>query len=483
MKIEHVIKLLTQKIKQMRLRYLYILMASLGLVFGCDNYLDVAPKGLVIPSEIKDYDLLLNGGDNTIHTTADENALFLTADDWHATEADLGDLTNPNNDLLKLFKWDSELYLDQTEEPYSWKAPYKNIFTYNLIINEVDEAIVSGKYKAADKAKIKAEAKLGRAYEYWLLVNTFAKQYQPATAASDPGVPLVITADASAKTPERASVQEVYDFIITETKGAIADLPDVRANKIRFSKGAGYALLARFYLAMANYQEALVNADKAIKEKGEIGDYTAADKVIDLYYAEQYVYRMYQYTRGFTTGQLSTEIAALYDAADTRLTKVLNNCGWEYSDKNGWEYICGDNYRNAFLFDINHSVSVPEMYLIRAECYARDANTGLALNDVNLLRSKRIPADNYVEKTESDFSSETEVLRFVLNERRREMVMTGMRLFDLKRLNVESDFAKSVSHTVANETHTLAPGSNNLVLPIPAQVLNFNPNMAQNPRD
>lgn len=467
----------------MKTKYIFFLLfTSSWLITSCDNYLDVTPKGLVIPREIKDYDLLLNG-DRNMNTTSDEYALFLTADDWHATEGDLGDLTNPNNELVKLFKWSSDLYLDESIEPYSWKSSYNNIFTYNLIINEIDEAILGGKYIAADKQRIKAEAKVGRAYEYWLLVNTFAEQYQESTANTELGVPLVTKADASAKTPQRATVQEVYDFIIKETEESVFFLPDIRENSVRFSKGAGYAFLARFYLSMSNYKEALFNANNAIQEKGEISDYTAVDNISELYGAEQYIYRMYQYTRGFGSGQLSDELSELYQDKDTRLSKLLNNCNWEYSPENGWEYICGSNYRNAFNFNINHSVSVPEMYLIRAECNARLGNISEALSDVNYLRSKRIPAEDFVEKTPLDFSTEKEVLSFILNERRREMVMTGMRLFDLKRLNLEADFAKSTTHIIGDDTYILEPGAINFVLPIPAQVINFNPEMVQNPRN
>jgi hypothetical protein len=74
-------------------------------------------------------------------------------------------------------------------------------------------------------------------------------------------------------------------------------------------------------------------------------------------------------------------------------------------------------------------------------------------------------------------------LTLVLEERRREMIMTGMRLFDLKRLNLESALAKTVTHTIRTDNYTAEPGSNKLVLPIPNQVLSFNPNMVQNPRD
>ena len=79
--------------------------------------------------------------------------------------------------------------------------------------------------------------------------------------------------------------------------------------------------------------------------------------------------------------------------------------------------------------------------------------------------------------------SDWNYLQEVLNERRRELIGTGLRWFDLKRLNKEPRFAKTVIHELDGEVYTLEPNGNNYVLPIPPQVLAFNPNMIQNPRD
>lgn len=230
---------------------------------SCDNYLDVEPKGFLIPKTIEDFDLLLNGGLSTINTSADENTLFLTADDFISKESDLGDLKNPTNSKLKLYTWASDLYKDETGYN-SWNYPYKNIYTYNVVIESIDNASGAFKYTEVDKNVIKAEAKVGRAYEYWLLVNTFGKQYSEPSASSDLGVPIIVTPDPSGKVPQRSTVKAVYEFIINDVEESIQYLPEKSKNKIRPSKAAGYAMLARFYLSMSNYEKALINADLAI---------------------------------------------------------------------------------------------------------------------------------------------------------------------------------------------------------------------------
>ena len=44
---------------------------------------------------------------------------------------------------------------------------------------------------------------------------------------------------------------------------------------------------------------------------------------------------------------------------------------------------------------------------------------------------------------------DTEVLGWILDERRRELVHVGLRLYDQKRLNLEPAFAKALTRTVA----------------------------------
>ncbi|WP_341214892.1 RagB/SusD family nutrient uptake outer membrane protein [uncultured Wocania sp.] len=462
----------------MKKHFYYIILISLAFI-SCDDYLDVDPKGLVIPNTIEDFDLLLNGSERTINTTTDEYALFLTADDFTSEESDLGDLDNPNNTILNLYTWDKDLFNDQSEQN-SWNLPYNNIYTYNLVIESIDGASPALTYTENDKKTIEAEAKVGRAYEYWLLVNTFAKQYSEATASESEGVPIITIPDLSKSVPERASVKAVYDFIIKDVEESIQYLPELAKNSIRPSKATGYGMLARFYLSMNNYEEALKNASLAISEKGEIGDYNV--DLVSGYLSEQYIMRLYGYTRGFDAGKVSDNLLNSFDANDSRFNH-LSSCSWVYDPAIGWQYICGGSYRNGYAHDVNHAVSVPEMYLIRAECNARLTNGTIedVVTDLNALRSKRIP--NYVNLTSADFATKSEALTFVLEERRRELFMIGMRLFDLKRLNLDPATAKTVTHTVNGVDYTLNPGDNNWVLPIPSQALNFAQGWTQNPRD
>jgi tetratricopeptide (TPR) repeat protein len=470
--------------KTLKKKYLLIIVLTF---MSCDDYLDIEPRGKIIPKTIRDYDLLLNGGKvlGPINMTTDDQVLFLTADDFISTDhvSQLGNIDNPSNTSAALYRWDTNLFQDGVAQ-FSWNLPYKSIFTYNTVIQNIEQADPSIGYTDADVQRIKAEALVGRAYEFWLLVNTFGKQYSEVTAATDLGVPLVTRAEVSETSPPRASVKEVYDFILKDVNDAINDLPQSSVNKVRPSKGAGYALLARIYLSMNNYEKALENASLAIEEKGVIGDYNNPN-LRGEYDLERYMLRLFPSIIGYTLGTLSDEMITLFSMTDARSTVLLSDIEWVFDPNIGWHPVHTGLFKNASKLFVNHAPSVPEMYLIRAECNARltSGTIDAIVNDLNGLRVKRI--SNYTDLTNADvdFSNKVNALAFVLKERRREMLLTGTRLFDLKRLNLEPLFAKGVIHPINGIEYEIEAGSNNLILPIPSEVLNFNPDMKQNPRD
>ncbi|MCK0131686.1 RagB/SusD family nutrient uptake outer membrane protein [Flavobacteriaceae bacterium F08102] len=445
--------------------YIYTLIVSIGLV-SCNDYLDVDPIGRLIPTKIDEFDRLLIGGDYSIHTTSDDNALFLSADNTDALVNFLGDISSPDNLPIRFLKWEADLFPPNATIAL-WNNPYKNIYTYNFITANIDEALGSDENA---RKRIKAEARTMRAYEYFILVNSFAKQYDAATANTDPGVPLVTIPDVLAESTGRASVQEIYDFMLTEVIESIADLPVSQSIDTRATKGAGYGFLARIYLQMNDYVKAREYANLALGQNGTISDYTSGNPLGTLYDAEQYTYRYFGGTYGYTGGTLTDEVLSLFDINnDVRVNGIYGYLSY----RNG--------YAKGYSTYSNHFVSIPEMYLIRAEANARldDATIDDVLDDLNELRRNRIYG--YTDST--NVASKEAALLFVLEERRREMLATGMRWFDLKRLNQETATAKTITHTIDVDTYTLAPNSNRYVFPIPPETMNFNPDMEQNPRN
>ena len=60
------------------------------------------------------------------------------------------------------------------------------------------------------------------------LVNAYANNYDPSTAATDPGVPLMLDKNINKTNLQRATVQEVYDQIKADLDEAAPNLPENR---------------------------------------------------------------------------------------------------------------------------------------------------------------------------------------------------------------------------------------------------------------
>lgn len=125
-----------------------------------------------------------------------------------------------------------------------------------------------------------------------------------------------------------------------------------------------------------------------------------------------------------------------------------------------------------------------EVYLILAEAKARLNDLDGAMQALCDLRVKRIKGE---EAVPSQPSTKEEMVRLVIDERRKELLFGFNRFWDLKRLNTEPEYAKTqtrrfslVSTEVPSQTYTLAPDSRLYVIPFPKDARTKNPNLTLN---
>lgn len=457
-----------------------LLCACLALpMVSCDDYLDLKPKGIVIPEKSEDYERLLNYAQ--LLKASESYPNFMTDDVFLPDEDDLtGGFVSLDLPDQHLYTFSSEVFGDG-ETDGLWEHAYNRIYYYNVIIEDIMGA---SQDTEEHKRQLRAEALVGRAFEYLTLVNAYGKHYDPATAATDPGVPLMLDKNISKSNLQRATVQEVYDQIKRDLDTAAPDLPAKPAlNAYRASAPVGYGMLARMYLYMGDYPKALENARLSLELNRELLDlrnYKVVDPNkfigrINVPYGadnpENIYIRLAPWTFGFTMSAYgSDELVGLYDQEkDMRFLLYFT----DYLGGINLDYPLWAPYIYA-----NMAMSTPEMYLIAAECEARIGNKDQAMDYINTLRDRRI-----VDNTPMMAADNREALVKVLEERRREMPMLGCtRLIDLKRLNREPEFAKTVVHHVKGVEYRLEPNSPKYVLPIPPNVLRFNPNMEPNKR-
>lgn len=119
-----------------------------------------------------------------------------------------------------------------------------------------------------------------------------------------------------------------------------------------------------------------------------------------------------------------------------------------------------------------------EMYLIKAEAYAKSGNVAATLENVNVIRDRAgIPA--YTDA--SDFPEGYSLLDIALEERRLELAFEGQRKFDVFRNNRTMDRKYPGTHlTGANPRFEIAPTDKRVIEFIPENQIFAQPTLQQN---
>lgn len=160
-----------------------------------------------------------------------------------------------------------------------WRASYKAILSVNNFLEGCEKIVLKTPAEEATMKAYKGNAYFYRAALYHTLVSNYAKTYNPTTAASDLGVPLVLVFSTSEK-PARATVAAVYTQIISDMDQAKTFLADV-AGVVRSELptiDAVKALEARVKLYMQDWAGAATVAGELITS----GKYKLANTIDEM---------------------------------------------------------------------------------------------------------------------------------------------------------------------------------------------------------
>nr|WP_299672566.1 RagB/SusD family nutrient uptake outer membrane protein [uncultured Polaribacter sp.] len=474
-------------------------------LISCNDFLETFPKGQIVAKTTSDFRLLLDNADTRYTHNLSQTSIYIdvVSDDSQVSYDTWVDWIDKRTHVKQLYAFEKEVWLpDGASGDVVWKNAY---YISTLISNILDEI-----YRADDNLRLQmqltAEARVHRAYAYLTLVNTYAKHYNAATAASDPGVPLIQN-PVDLPSLERASVQKVYDFILADLLESVDDLPEEVSQQYshRPTKPAAYAILARTYLYMGNYEEAALYADKSLAMHPFLYDYNtiytgnaSSDNLIGISRTNDQEMLLHKTT---TKGAHLREYMQLdtitfntlysdYTIVDTTTTQNrdlrrplwfsnLNENGKLLSERVA--YVFSDaSHRYAVDNDGNvdyTSVATPEMYVTRAESNARLGKLQEAINDINELRKHRFKTGSYTDVTLTDLeNNQQKVIEETLLERRRELYGKDLRLFDIKRLQL------AVEHSLGSETKSVPANDPKLIWPVHYEYLNLNPEIGQTPR-
>ncbi|MFT4152360.1 RagB/SusD family nutrient uptake outer membrane protein [Parafilimonas sp.] len=440
------------------IQFLLGVLICLG-AFSCKkDWLNVkSDKSLVVPNTISDYQAIL---DNTfpIFNVYLADLGEIGSDDYHITDADwqsLNSFTQKN-----AYIWASDVY--EGENVNDWSKAYQRIFYANVALDGINSITPTASTEDA-WANIKGSALFCRAFDHFnSLEEEFSKPYNQATANTDLGVPLRLTSDINAKSV-RATTQQTYDQIIADLKQAASLLPNLPLFKTRPSKACAFALLARVYLTMSDFSNALLYSDSCLQIDDSLLDYNQLDTTVSYPIQRFNDEVIYQY-RFFYDQILRPDVFIVdsnlyrrYSINDLR-RKVF------FTNKDGTIRYKGSYDGSVQRFG---GIATDEIYLIRAECQARMGNTSAAMQDLNTLYKSRW--DNSVLYVPLSATDAADALQQVISERRKELCFRGLRWMDLRRLNQDPNFAVTLTRVINGQTYTLPPNDNRYTYAIPDQ--------------
>lgn len=449
--------------------YSFAILISCLYLTSCDKYLDIKPKGTQLLTTVDDYDQWLNNDELIGGPGGTTGFICFIADNL-----DLPNIISPPQEPAAfIYTWAPQFSVESNTAPVFWGDHYAKINLYNTVILGIDQATGGTQ---SQKRSLKAEALLGRALEYFYLLNEYAKPYDATTAATDLAVPFVTSNDVTQVVPPRSTVAELYKQILSDLQIAIEDLPaDNSANRLRGSKSAGYSVMSRIYFYARDYENALKYAELAvINSRAVMINFNGSLPSSNLLSIHPDVIYGRMILGNFTANNDFMKTFATNDLRVRRL--YLSRDGYAFTVRGSTVFV-PINITPVLQY-ANAGTSLQEMKLIIAECAARKGDLTLALNELDEVRKNRFNA-TYVKFTSID---KEEVLEEVLKERSHELAFNGLRWFDMRRLDKEGRMDTVYRRNALGEViATLAPGSDRYTLQIPVQVMSYNPGMQQNP--
>jgi hypothetical protein len=446
--------------KKLKLSGLVVVMLALTLCAACKKtWLDAKPnKALVVPSTIADYQALLDAAkDGNVPMNINVSSLSIVGDgDYYISDAaynSLGYIAEKS-----AYSWAATENFYDGQSSGDWVFAYARILQDNVVLDGLPSLKVDASSQTAYN-NVKGTALFFRSFDFYNLSQQYCKVYNASTSNTDLGLPLRLSSNVNL-TMNRASVQQTYDQMISDLLIAAPLLPVSPPFPTRPSKPAIFALLARLYLSQENYSKALLYADSSLQLKNDLLDYNQLSVTSPFplsYFNKEVIFhaQLLGYASTYPTNLIvDSGLYQSYSSNDLRQRIYFKTQAGALTNKTSY---IGSAYQ---LFG---GIATDEIYLIRAECYARAGNTTAAMNDLNTLLKNRYKIGTFTHLTAANAAA---ALALIVAERRKELCFRNLRWSDLRRLNKDPRFQVTLTRTINGQTYTLAPNSPKYVLPL-----------------
>ncbi len=444
-----------------RLYLIAILLA--GAVFvSCDDYLDESPDNRQELTTLQNLSELLV----TAYSGATYNFI-----EWRSDNVvDRKERTQK--------KWLTEnftympivAYEDQDSPTYLWNETYYAIAHANQVL----ETLPTIKDKDTKKRNaIKGEALLARAYNHFILASVFCQAYDEATANTELGIPYITAPEKDMKVVyKRGTLKETYDKV---EKDLLEGLPLISndyykgTGKYHFNKGAAYAFASRFFLWKGDYDKCIEYANMLLgngvvginfcRNYEEIFKGSSDDVMANKFIDPEKSYNLLL-LRKMTLGPITRYYQGQQPDEDT-YAQIYDNSiqGGKDHRKMIWGYSSAKAYNppkytelfeyttatTGYPYFIMNELRSEEVILNRMEAYVKTGNIAQALADYNVYAPTRYANGGQLtlEKIVQFYkgSEEEAMMKFIIDERRKEFMREGMRWWDIKR------FKMAITHT------------------------------------
>lgn len=480
------------------------------LLSSCSGFLEQNPPTQISRPEgfrnFEDYDAYIRGIYAVWNVTGNYSLELTLVPDL---QCDLAySVTTSNGEIANIYGWNFNSGEDNVTSCYS--SLYKIISNSNLALEQKDNIPFKEEQRAAFQNLV-GTAYFSRALAYTELAKLFAAAYDPAKAEQQLGVSIWNT--FSVGNPARSSLAQVYTQILGDLAEAKKLITTDQADSKYITVGAVDALYARVCLYMENWTEAANAASRVIANTNyQLADATQFNLDPENYQLRTEFYNMWlqdasdeiiwklaydvnnqpgELGRLFTYRNGSSYAISYAPAASVLKMYDTENDGRFYAyftpitiKGSAWYAINKYPGNPAFQTGTDNVYSnmpkpfrLAEMYLIRAEAYARSipAREDLANADLSALRSKRIK--NYTH----EYKTGASLLQEIKDERVKELYMEGHRLYDLKRYHEGFTRTPQIQSLAPDNALKVMADNFRFVWPIPKHETTSNENVQQNP--
>ena len=475
---------------------IYTLLIGVALMAtSCAKFTEIQPKGKNLLSTADQLEMLLNN-DGIGFSSMD--FWQMSGDVLYAYDNVPTRLSNPTKTRRVLeWTWDDtqmDLMASLTSSDSDYSGGFSNIGKIcNPILSKVDASTGDD----ATKNRIKCEALVMRAYMEYIMVNKFAKAYNAATAATDPGIAyLTEDADITEMQP-KLTVQQVYDHILADVNEAIEidGLPEVAVNKMRFSKPCAFAVKALALMSMQKPDEAEAAARQALAINGTVlnystilgtatgyilgGTYTVLSKP-EHYYDEDYYVPTPDY---IYFESASPEAQARFEKGNMFLKYMGTiNMMYDYAMDYTGTNLGLPGYVTFYDFDSywnRYGLNTPQMYFIVAEAEIDKGDFNAAMDALDKVRACRIDPAVYAP-LKGTVTTKEEAIKHLKQTVHGDCICTIYNFINRKRWNQLTDYKETYTKTINGTVYTFKPDSPMWIFPFPKNVTAVNTNMTQN---